>query len=207
MAKKVKRKNMRKKYLWIIGLLMLSNIIFLGLWVSQGRTSFQLRNTLKQRNTLISQQKEEIDALDNTKAVRSFDGSKSITDQGLKGAIDALYNWNGSNYVERYPKAEKYMTRKVLAQVASGSLPTKKQAEKTAKAYRNINGKNKVTEIENGIQKIDGNNVTGFVWVTSQFSSFNKNVTDTQQVKYTYNLTTKKFTKFDPEPFSGAIKK
>lgn len=202
---KKKRKNNKKTYLWIIGLLLFTNVIFLGLWVSQSRVSVQLQNTVKQKNLVISQQKKDIEELNNTKELRSFNGSKQATDRDLKNAIYAIYNWNARNYVDRYPKAEKYMTHKVLTQIASGSLPTKKEVKEAAKAYKSVNGKNKVTEIENGIQKISGNNVTGFVWVTSQYSSFNKNVTDTQQVKYTYNLSTKKFTEFNPEPFSGAV--
>lgn len=201
-----KRQVQNNKLIWIlIVVLILTNIICLGLFISEKDTNVKLNQENRKQATVITKQKKSVIELEETKDVRNYKSVKKATDKGLEGAINAIYNWNGNNYAERYSKAEKYMSRDVLKQIATnGKIPSKKSQRQQAKNLKSMNAINKVTEIENGIQDIQGNTVTGFVWVTQTYSQYNKNSTITQQVKYKYDIVSKKFIEFNPEPFSGA---
>lgn len=192
---------------WIItGILALVSIVCLGLFVHSSVKIHQRQTRIDNLQAQVKQQKEQIHDLTYTKDVRNYNGVKDATDKALKGATDALYNWDGQNFTGRYSKALKYITKDALVKIASnGSLPTKKEQEETGKAYAKVNAKSSVKELQNGIQNIQGNNVTGFVWITQNFSEFGKNTVQTQQVQYTYNLIKHKFTKFDFTAFSGTV--
>ena len=199
-------KKTRKYSLPIIISLVVLEVLTIGLLVNNGRTTYKLHQKINEQQTEAVSQQREIKQLSETKAVRNYKDVKKATDKGLNGAVNALYTWDGYSYPHRYPKAEKYMTRKVLKSVSlDGKLPTKHDIKSAAKDYRSIHANSKVTEIQNGIQDINGNNVSGFVWITTRYTAFNKDTTSTQQVKYTYNVATHKFTYFNPEPFSGIM--
>lgn len=160
----------------------------------------KLTNTTQQKNA-------EIEALKETKPMRSFQALKSATDNALNGVLGAMYNWDGSNFADRYEKALQYMDKDVLikAFAPNGSIPSKKSMQQTAKDYSKNDAVDKLTVMQNGIQNIDGNDVKGFVWATSQFSEFGKNTTVTMQAQYTYNVKKQKFTDFKLEPFSSEV--
>ena len=190
----------------VIWILSLALIVVGAFLINQLHTNQHLRNELTTQTANIKSQQQTIHSLNNTKGVRNFVSVKTATDQGLNGAIHALYDWDGSNYAQRYHKAEKYMDKKVLVGIASnGSLPSHAALEEAQKSYAKIHAQMNVDEIENGIQNIQGNNVTGFVWVTMTYQAYGKKVQNTQQIKYSYNVASKKFNSFLVEPFSGGI--
>lgn len=200
------QENNNRTWIIISGLLILISVICLGLFVHSGLIIHEKKVQINRLEKQSSQQKEQIKALNNTKGVRNYNGVKNATDKALKGATNALYEWDGNDFAGRYSKALKYITKDALVQIASnGSLPTKQEQEETGKAYEKVNAKSSVKELQNGIQSIQGNQVTGFVWVTQNFSEFNKNTMQTQQIEYSYDLATHKFAKFNPTSFSGNV--
>ena len=149
----------------------------------------------------------EIDALKHTKPIRSFDNAKQITDNALQGLLGAMYNWNGSNFADRYNKALAYIDKDTLIKsfTSNAQIPSKKAQQQTAKAYQHNNAVDKIVTLQNGIQNINGNNVSGFVWCTSEFQEFGKNTQITMQAQYVFDLKKQKFTQFNLEPFSDNI--
>lgn len=208
----VKRKNTNLKgkkekiLLIVIAMLCITNLFTVGLCVNNSKTNVSLHKIIKKQKKTIRNQERNISELKNTKDIRNYNSLKKVTNQGLKNATDALYNWEGIGFAKRYTKAKKYMKMSALNNWAiNGKLPTENELRDTAKDYEEIKAKNEVTELQNGIQDIKGNKVSGFVWVTEKYTSFNKNTTQTQQIQYTYDISTKKFTKFELLPFSGQI--
>ena len=203
----------RSTLIKILIVTIFTNILTLGFCVSNMRMISSLKRNIDTQTEAIAKQKKTIRNLDKTKDVRNYETIRKMTNEGIKGATYALYNWNGHNFADRYDKAEKYMDRSVLKQISTnGQIPSKDDMEQTGKDYASIHAENKVTTLQNGIQDINGNEVTGFVWITSKFTSDGSsmsqeqaNYTSTQQVKYKYNVATKKFTEYNVEPFSGTI--
>ena len=201
------KKKQKIKYQIALGIISLIAILALGFMSSALRKSAQQSKEIQQQQEEISNQKSRIKALSNTKEVRNYNGVKNETDKALKGAMNALYTYKGKEYADRYEKAEKYMTQDVVAGVTTnGQVPDKKDMKQAGKNMAAVGMVSKVTEIENGIQNINGLNVTGFTWVTVQSKEFNKgNSVLTFQVKYTYDLSAHKFTEFKTEPFSCTV--
>lgn len=201
------KKKQKVRYQVAVGIISLIAILALGFMSSALRKSEKQSELIQQQQEQISNQKSKIKALNNTKEVRNYNGVKNETDKALKGAMNALYTYRGREYADRYEKAERYMTKNVVAGVTTnGQVPNKKDMKQAAKNMAAVGMVSKVTEIENGIQSINGLTVTGFTWVTVQSKEFNKgNNVLTFQVKYSYNLSSQKFTEFKTEPFSGTV--
>lgn len=195
------------KYYVVVSILSIITLISLGFLCTSLRQNQTLQNKIVNQDKLIKKQKSQIYALNNTKDVRNYNSMKEQTDNSLNKAANALFTWKGKQYAKRYTKAMKYMDRNVLVGLSTnGSVPTQSDMKQAAKYKEKVDAVSKVTEIENGIQDIKGNTVSGFAWIVMQYGEYNKdnNIT-VSQIKYKYNLNTKKFTQYQAEPFSGTI--
>lgn len=202
-----KRTNNNIRYKIIIGILILLLIISLGFVSSLFRKNVSLSNQISDQKVAIKKQKVDINALANTKDVRNFNSMKDETNTALSKALNALYTYKGKEYENRYNKALKYMDKNVVVGVTTnGEIPSKSEMKQAGIAMQKAGKVSKVIEINNGIQGIKGNTVSGFVWFVTKFGGFNKdNNVDAYQIKYSYDLNSHKFTAFKAEPFSGTV--